>query len=153
MLHRVRDLQLTHSDYNWLCKRKRAAINSLSEKAKFVDAPVLMDFRRATEENPEANCEYHNLMRLRTSAREHKVPVVRITAVHDGVSEDTAKKLEPEQFRGLEHTIEVAEHAKVIITHNLSVENGLMNGTFGEVKQIIFERGHHPNASTPAHRM
>ena len=50
VLHRVRDLQLTHSDYNWLCKRKTAAMNSLSEKAKFVDAPVLMDFRRATDE-------------------------------------------------------------------------------------------------------
>ena len=97
-------------------------------------------------------------MRLRTSAKEHstddhKVPIVRITAMHQGVCDESAKNMEPEQFRGLEYTIEVAEHAKVIITHNLSVENGLMNGTFGEVKQIIFEKGHNPNATNPSHRM
>ena len=85
VLHRLRNLQLTPADYNWLCKMKKAAINSLSEKAKFLNAPVLMDFRKATVENPEKNCEYHNLMRLRASAREHKVPIVRITATYDGL--------------------------------------------------------------------
>ena len=44
-----------------------------------------------------------------------------------------------EQFNGLAAQFEVAEEARVILTSNLAVEQGLMNGTQGVVKRIISE--------------
>ena len=54
LLRRLRDLRWTVADYFWLCKRKRSQL-SLREREEFATAPVIMDFRRATESNPEDN--------------------------------------------------------------------------------------------------
>ena len=60
-------------------------------------------------------------------------------------------KLGEERFNGLAAQVELVEEARVILIHNLAVEYGLMNGTQGVVKQIIFEPGHHPRHAN--HRM
>ncbi len=52
LLLRLRDREWTLGDYYWRCQRKRSA-RSLLERSKFRDAVVIMDFRRATEKNPE----------------------------------------------------------------------------------------------------
>ena len=59
LLRRLRDLRWTVEDYFWLCKRKRSQL-SLPEREEFAGAPVIMDFRRATDKNPEDNCEFYN---------------------------------------------------------------------------------------------
>ena len=51
---------------------------------RFKHAPVLMDFRRTTETNPEHNCDFFNRMRLRRLAQETQTSVARFVAVHGG---------------------------------------------------------------------
>ena len=84
---RLRDSKITPEDYFWLCRRKRSKL-SLSERKFFADAPLLMDFRRSTENNPEDNCEYYNRMLLRSLARQNQQPVVALDAFHEGVSQE-----------------------------------------------------------------
>ena len=50
-----------------------------------------------------------------------------------------------ENFNGLPAELEIAEEARVILIHNLAVELGLMNGTQGVVKQIVYKENHSPS--------
>ena len=139
----MRDLEWTPKDYYWLCRRKRGQL-SLAERRRFADAPVIMDFRRATDENPEDNCDCYNKMHLRAMAHKEKLPVIRITAEHIGCTEEEGRKMDEEKFNGLPLDCELAEGARVILIHNLAVEHGLMNGTQGIVQQVVFRTNHHP---------
>ena len=78
-------------------------------------------------------------------AQKDNLPVIRIDAIHTGTTQEEGKKMGEERFNGLAAQVELIEEARVILIHNLAVEYGLMNGTQGVVKQIIFETGHHPN--------
>ena len=113
---------------------------SMAERARFADAPVIMDFRRTTEENPDENCEAYNKAHLRAVAQKDNLPVIRIEAMHTGTTQGEGKKMGEERFNGLAAQVELIEDARVILIHNLAVEYGLMNGTQGVVKQIVFER-------------
>ena len=112
-----------------------------------------MEFRRATEDNPETNCEFYNKMKIRALARELHTAVARFEAIHEGVPQAQGMAMAEDTFRGLCKELEVAEGARVILTHNLAVEQGLMNGTQGVIKEIVFGPGDHPNHDDPAHRM
>ena len=112
-----------------------------------------MEFRRETAAHPEDNCEYYNRMLLRARARQQKQPVVGISAHHEGISHAEGQKLDDERFRGLARHLELAEEARVIITHNLHVEFGLMNGAQGTVKGILFAPGTSPVHHDRALRM
>ena len=126
---------------------------SLKERAFFHDAPVIMEFRRATEDNPETNCEFFNKLRIRALARETHTAVARFDAKHTGVPHAEGMSMDENMFRGLTNTLELAEGARAILTHNLAVEQGLMNGTQGEIKEIVFRPGDHPNHDDPDRRM
>ena len=76
MLRRLRDLEWTIEDYYWLCKRKRSNL-TLRQREEFAEAPVIMDFRRTTEDNPENNCEFYNKAYLRQMVRESRKPLIR----------------------------------------------------------------------------
>ena len=151
-LRRLRDLDWNLDDYRWLCKRKRCFMTP-SERARFEDAPRIMDFRRDTDTNPEGNCNYYNRMRLRQHAKAKGVPVARFQATHAGVSEEDGMKLDDSSFKGLEKWMEIAEDARVILTHNLFPEQGLMNGTQGNVKRIIYDTSAGPSADEIVDRM
>ena len=45
IMNRLRDCAWTEEDYYWLCKRNISQL-SLAERANFVDAPVVMEFRK-----------------------------------------------------------------------------------------------------------
>ena len=124
-----------------------------SERARFEDAPRIMDFRRDTDINPEGNCNYYNRMRLRQHAKNKGVPVARFPATHAGVSEEDGMKLDDALFKGLEKNMEIAEDARVILTHNLIPGQGLMNGTQGNVKRIVNDTAAGPSAEEPVERM
>ena len=62
-------------------------------------------------------------------------------------------KLDESRFNGLAAQVELCEGARVILIHNLAVEFGLMNGTQGEVKQIVFAKDSHPRHEDPKRRM
>ena len=64
-LRRLRDLRWTMDDYFWLCERKRSKL-SFSERARFEDAPIIMDFHRQTDAHPEENCECWLASKTRT---------------------------------------------------------------------------------------
>ena len=152
VLRRLRDLEWTCEDYYWLCKRKRSQL-SFAERASFADAPVIMDFRRTTEDNPEENCECYNKAYLRAMAHKDNLPVIRVDAEHDGIEQAEGLKLDESRFNGLAAQVELCEGARVILIHNLAVEFGLMNGTQGVVKQIVFAKGSHPRHEDPRWRM
>lgn len=126
---------------------------TLSERKFFADAPLLMDFRRSTEDNPADNCEYYNRQQLRTFVKEHKIPVIAFDAQHEGVSHDEGMNTEDEAFSGLSKRLELAIGAPVLLTHNLAVEHGLVNGSQGQVVDIVCCNGDHPNHDTRARRM
>ena len=97
VLRRLRDLDWTCEDYFWLCNRKRSML-SMAERARFADAPVIMDFRRTTEENPEENCEAYNKAHLRAVAQKDNLPVIRIEAIHTGTTQEEGKKIGEERL-------------------------------------------------------
>ena len=71
VLRRLRDLEWTPEDYYWLCERKRSKL-TLQQRQEFANAPVLMDFRKTTDTNPEDNCEFFNKAHLRQMVRQKK---------------------------------------------------------------------------------
>jgi hypothetical protein len=152
VLRRLRDVEWTCEGYYWLCKRKRSQL-SYAERKLLADAPVIMDFRLITEGDPEDNYDLYNQTRLRAMAHRENLPVIRIQAEHTGVCEEEGAKLNEERFNGLANTLELCEEARVILIHNLAVEHGLMNGTQGTVKQIVFAHGCHPNHEDATKRM
>jgi hypothetical protein len=152
VLRRLRDLEWTAEDYFWLCQRKVGRL-SFQERARFADAPVLLDYRKSTEDNPDNNCDEYNRGYLRKTARALGVPVIRFAARHEGMSDREAAELTPDEFNGLMPELELCEGARVLLTHNLAVEHGLMNGTQGVVQQIVFAPGGGPDAERPELRM
>jgi hypothetical protein len=151
VLRRLRDLEWTAEDYFWLCKRSAGQL-TLPERRRFADAPVHMDFRKATEDNPEQNCDHYNRGFLRNMARKSGLPVVRFAARHEGISDVDGAKIADEEFNGLVAELELAEGARVLLTHNLAVEHGLMNGTQGLVRQIVYPPDCGPTSEVPARR-
>ena len=108
-----------------------------------------MEFNRITKSHPEHNCTRYNQMQLRLVATRNNSPIASFTANHAGEKSDTAHKLDAERFHGLSNLMELTNGARVIITHNLSVEHGLLNGTQGTVVAIIYYGDKHPRAETP----
>ena len=92
-------------------------------------------------------------MELRTLAREKKTPVARFAALHEDIPQDEVLKLDDDVFRGLPSTLELGEDAPVILMSNLAIEHGLMNGTQGIVKEIIYAEAAGPNADNALSRM
>ena len=151
-LRRVRDADVSLEDYYWLCDRKRSKL-SMSERAQFNNAPVIMDFRRITESNEQDNCEFYNARHLRYHAKREGVPVVRFQAVHEGIAEEDGQKLDDHRFGQTPATLETAKHARMLLTRNLAVSVGLINGTRLEVVDVLYAPGKHPNHAFKANRM
>ena len=82
---------------------------SFAERASFADAPVIMDFRRTTEDNPEENCECYNKAYLRAMAHKENLPVIRVDAEHDGIEQAEGLKLDESRFNGLAAQVELCE--------------------------------------------
>ena len=137
-MHRLRDLEWTLEDYYWLCRRKLSML-SLAERQRFHNAPVIMDFRKQTLNNPENNATYYNRMKLRRHAQTQNVPVARFEAHHNGIEQEGGLKLDEADFMNVPAVLELAEEAPVIIILNLAIENGIMNGTRGVVKKSYTE--------------
>ena len=142
-LRRVRDGKRTQEDYFWLCERKRAKL-SFAERSEFDNAPVLKDFRRTTESNVEDNCDFYNAQHLRYHAKKKHVPVVRFKALHDGISDKDSEKLDDQRFAQAPAWMETAEGARMLLTKNLAVRSGLINGTRLKVVAILYGPGTPP---------
>ena len=108
-----------------------------------------MEFRCTTDSNPEHNCEFFNRMKLRRLARESQSSVAKFVAVHGGIDQREGLRLDAAVFNGLPADLEVAEGALVLIILNLAVEHGLMNGTHGTVKKIVYTGRKSPLCEDP----
>ena len=86
-------------------------------------------------------------------AKETGVPVIAFEALHEGVSHDVGLATSDDLFGGLLRKLELAVGAPVILTHNLAVEYGLINGSQGAVIAIIYLPGNHPNHDSVQKRM
>lgn len=100
--------------------------------------PDLTPFHSALHLHPttEAVVE-HNISKLHASGQ----PVATIKAVHTGAN---ASKASPDDAGGLHPIICMAQGARVMLTSNLWVEAGLVNGSMGTVAAICYRSGEAP---------
>ena len=126
ILLRLRDARLTVSDWEKLMKQTPAEVSDL---APFSNALHLHPTIEAVVE--------HNVSRLRASGH----PVATIKAVHRGPN---AAKASSEDAGGLDPIICLAHEARVMLTANLWVDKGLVNGSMGTVVAICYRNGESP---------
>lgn len=79
----------------------------------------------------------HNVTKLHSSNQ----PVATIKAIHTGAN---ATKASPDDAGGLDPIICIARGARVMLTANLWVEAGLVNGAMGTIHAICFKPGESP---------
>ena len=62
-----------------------------------------------------------------------------------GVDDEEGLAIDDVCFQQLPTHLELAEGARIILTHNLAVGHGRMNGTQGTVHEIVYESPEGPN--------
>ena len=92
-------------------------------------------------------------MRLRQHAKARGVPVAHFQASHAGTAQEDGMQIDDAFFKGLEKWMEIAQDSRVILTHNLIPEQGLMNGTQSNVKRVIYDTAAGPSAEEIVDRM
>ena len=126
ILLRVRDALLTEDDWENLMKQTPARV------------PDLTPFTTALHLRPTVESVVeHNVSRLHASGQ----PIATIKAVHTGPN---ATKASSEDAGGLQPIICLAHGARVMLTANLWVDKGLVNGSMGTVVAICYSNGGAP---------
>ena len=126
ILLRLRDAQLTTDDWKHLMNQTPAQVQDL---APFSSALHLHPTIEAVVE--------HNITKLHASGQ----PVATIKAVHTGPN---ASKASPDDAAGLQPIICIAHGARVMLTANLWVDVGLVNGAMGTITAICYRPGGAP---------
>ena len=127
ILLRLRNAQVTMEDWNCLMKQTPTNV------------PDLTPFANALRLHPtvEAVVE-HNVAKLQASGQ----PIATIKAVHTGTN---AAKASSDDASGLEAVVCLAKSARVMLTNNLWIEVGLVNGAMGTIKAICYRSGGPPD--------
>ncbi|KAF5336454.1 hypothetical protein D9611_006665 [Ephemerocybe angulata] len=126
LLKRASDGRLTMDDWQRLLTRTPANL-SQEEQRGFDDAVCLFATRS----------DVHNVNLLEIQRLNN--PCARIKAVHEGGS--LAENAPSDEAAGLESQIVLSKGAKVMITRNLWLKQGLVNGTVGTVEDIVWAPG------------
>ena len=126
LLLRLRNAELTVDDWKYLMTRTTGEVG---DTKSFDDALRLYPTIEAVAE--------HNVAKLRASGQ----PIAVLSAVHTGPG---ASKATSDDAGGLEPVICIAHGARVMLSANLWVEVGLVNGALGTVEAICYEGDQRP---------
>jgi ATP-dependent DNA helicase PIF1 len=127
ILLRLRDAKVTVADWNCLMTQTPTHVQDLSP---FATALHLIPTVEAVVE--------HNVTQLHASGQ----PIATIKAVHTGAN---ASKAPADDAGGLEAVICLANSARVMLTSNLWVDVGLVNGAMGTIQAICYRTGGPPD--------
>ena len=127
ILLRLRNAQVTKEDWEELMKHTPTIVQDLTP---FTSALHLYPTVEAVVE--------HNVTKLKDSSQ----PIATIKAVHTGAN---AAKASSDDASGLEAVVCLAKSARVMLTSNLWVEVGLVNGAMGTIKAICYRSGGPPD--------
>ena len=127
ILLRLRDAQVTVADWSHLMTRTPTRVQDVSP---FASALHLIPTVEAVVE--------HNVAQLQASGQ----PIATIKAVHTGPN---AGKVSADDAGGLEAVVCLAKSARVMLTSNLWVDVGLVNGAMGTVQAICYRTGGPPD--------
>ena len=132
---KLADANWTEDDRLWLaklCNRSRLEKSEAGRKRlREIDAnaPLLVDGRRARGNDPDV-ADILNARRQEDFARSAGTPIVQLCALHTKRDKRLKPELmDPDEFRGLVSVLALCEGARVLLTQNLWVEAGLMNGS------------------------
>ena len=127
LLLRLTDTKVTVADWKHLMTQTPTLVQDLSP---FANALHLHPTVEAVVE--------HNVTQLRASNQ----PIATIKAVHTGAN---ASKAPADDAGGLEAVICLAQSARVMLTSNLWVDVGLVNGAMGTIRAICYHSGGPPD--------
>ena len=125
ILLRLRNGQITEDDWKHLMEQTPAKVQDLTPQP-FICTPLLKRLWSTMCPNSilVAICGYHQSHPHRTGAN--------------------ASKASPDDAAGLDPIICIAQGARVMLTSNLWVDTGLVNGTMGTVSAICYKSGEAP---------
>ena len=129
LLH-LRNAEVTREDWEHLMKQTPTKVH---DRSPFVHALRLYPTIEAVVE--------HNVSKLRECGH----PIATIKAVHTGPN---ASKATPDDAGGLEPVVMLAKSSRVMLTSNLWIEVGLVNGAMGTVEAICYLRDTPPHLPT-----
>ncbi len=141
---------MTRADHAWLSRRNHNVLMSTEEGRreydKFKDAILLMDGRKRSAEGKDG-ADHVNAIEMRRLARDRKMPIAAWGALHYDYEEGSDPSvIGAEEFSGLAAHMELCVGARVLLTDNLWVEAGLMNGALGTVKGFVWPEGGDPTS-------
>ncbi len=156
---RMADGSLTESDYKWLSQFNRSRLKTTERGRRQLEdcegAVVLMDAKR-DKQNSENGANRVNFNRLVEHALERAETIAKLRANH-GYTDDAdganGEEMDEEEFRGMPLFTYFADGARVLLTVNLWVEAGLMNGAAGVVKGFMWPEGGDPASTNEALRL
>ncbi len=127
ILLRLRNAEVTIEDWNCLMTQTPTTVSDLTP---FANALRLHPTVEAVVE--------HNVAKLQASGQ----PIATIKAVHTGAN---AARASADDASGLEAVVCLANSARVMLTSNLWIEVGLVNGAMGTVEAVCYRSGGPPD--------